>query len=136
MLFAVPKSERRKLRRHEEVADWTHRGRLHEIALAILAGSDIQFGRKHRQDIAPVKNHPIALVFLPAADISTFVGEGRFDLGITGKDQVCEHEALTPPTEDIGAEEKLDLQYGYCKLQDHPGPFGSCQLLIIMLLLP
>lgn len=92
-------------------------GRLQQKALEILAGSDIQFGRKHRQDIALVKNHPIALVFLPAADIPTFVGQGRVDLGITGKDQVCEHEALTPPTEDIGAEEILDLQYGYCKLQ-------------------
>ena len=40
-----------------------------------------------------MKNHPIALVFLPAADIPTFVGEGRVDLGITGWDQVVEHEA-------------------------------------------
>ena len=92
-------------------------GRLQETALAILAGSDIQFGRHPRQDIALVKNHPIALVFLPAADIPTFVGEGRVDLGITGKDQICEHEALSPPTEDTGAKEILDLQYGYCRLQ-------------------
>jgi len=33
----------------------------------------------------------MALIFLPAADIPTFVGEGRVDLGITGKDQVAEH---------------------------------------------
>ncbi|KAL9611137.1 MAG: hypothetical protein Q9204_009035, partial [Flavoplaca sp. TL-2023a] len=71
----------------------------------------------HRQDIALVKNHPIALVFLPAADIPTFVGEGRVDLGITGKDQICEYEALKPPTKDTGLKEIIDLQYGYCTLQ-------------------
>ncbi|KAL9016341.1 MAG: hypothetical protein Q9180_008806, partial [Flavoplaca navasiana] len=68
-------------------------------------------------DIALVKNHLIALVFLPAADIPTFVGEGRVDLGITGKDQICEYEALKPPTKDTGLKEIIDLQHGYCKLQ-------------------
>lgn len=34
----------------------------------------------------------MALVFLPAADIPTFVGQGRVDLGITGLDQVQEYE--------------------------------------------
>ncbi|KAI4233554.1 MAG: hypothetical protein LQ349_004333 [Xanthoria aureola] len=100
LLFAVPK-----------------KGRLQQAALDLLAGSDIQFRRDHRLDIALVKNHPIALVFLPAADIPTFVGEGRVDLGITGRDQICEHEAVTPPTEDTGAEEVLDLGFGYCQLQ-------------------
>ena len=92
-------------------------GRLQQAALDLLAGSDIQFRRDHRLDIALVKNHPIALVFLPAADIPTFVGEGRVDLGITGRDQICEHEAVTPPTEDTGAEEVLDLGFGSCQLQ-------------------
>ncbi|KAL8756622.1 MAG: hypothetical protein Q9199_002809 [Rusavskia elegans] len=100
LLFAVPK-----------------KGRLQQAALDLLDGSDIQFRRDHRLDIALVKNHPIALVFLPAADIPTFVGEGRVDLGITGRDQICEHEAITPPTEDTGAEEVLDLGFGYCQLQ-------------------
>ena len=68
-------------------------------------------------DIALVKNHEIALVFLPAADIPTFVGEGRVDLGITGKDQVAEHEARHPATESTGVEEVLDLGFGKCKLQ-------------------
>ncbi|CAO1600726.1 ATP phosphoribosyltransferase (ATP-PRTase) (ATP-PRT) [Xanthoria calcicola] len=100
LLFAVPK-----------------KGRLQQATLDLLAGSDIQFRRDHRLDIALVKNHPIALVFLPAADIPTFVGEGRVDLGITGRDQICEHEAVTPPTEDTGAEEVLDLGFGSCQLQ-------------------
>ena len=68
-------------------------GRLQQPTLDLLSGADIAFHRSPRLDIALVKNHPIALVFLPAADIPTFVGEGRVDLGITGWDQVVEHEA-------------------------------------------
>jgi ATP phosphoribosyltransferase len=56
-------------------------------------------------------------VFLPAADISTFVGEGRVALGITGRDQVLEHEALVPPTDKTGVTEVMDLGFGKCKLQ-------------------
>ncbi|KAI4153816.1 MAG: hypothetical protein L6R39_001486 [Caloplaca ligustica] len=100
LLFAVPK-----------------KGRLQQATLDLLAGSDIQFRRDNRLDIALVKNHPIALIFLPAADIPTFVGEGKVDLGITGLDQIREHEAVTPSTEDTGAEQVLDLGFGACKLQ-------------------
>jgi len=95
----------------------TVEGRLNEATLNLLSGSDIQFHRHNRLDIALVKNHKIALVFLPAADIPTFVGEGRVDLGITGRDQVAEHEVLNPPTEDSGVDELLDLEFGKCKLQ-------------------
>ncbi|KAI4270236.1 MAG: hypothetical protein LQ337_006799, partial [Flavoplaca oasis] len=102
-------------------------GRLQQAALDLLDGSDIQFRRDHRLDIALVKNHPIALVFLPAADIPTFVGEGRVDLGITGRDQIYEHEATTPPTEDTGAEEVLDLGFGYCQLQVQVPKHGPYQ---------
>jgi ATP phosphoribosyltransferase len=59
----------------------------------------------------------MALVFLPAADIPTFVGEGRVDLGITGRDQVAEHEVVVPPTDTTGVEEILDLEFGRCSLQ-------------------
>ncbi|OAA59015.1 ATP phosphoribosyltransferase [Niveomyces insectorum RCEF 264] len=76
LLFAIPK-----------------KGRLQQAALDLLRGADIQFRRENRLDIALVKNLPLALVFLPAADIPTFVGEGRVDLGITGYDQVQEHDA-------------------------------------------
>jgi ATP phosphoribosyltransferase len=53
--------------------------------LELLQGADIQFTRSNRLDVALVRNHPIALVFLPAADIPRFVGEGNIDLGITGE---------------------------------------------------
>lgn len=68
-------------------------GRLQQPSLDLLEGADIQFRRENRLDIALVKNLPIALVFLPAADIPTFVSEGRVDLGITGLDQVQEHDS-------------------------------------------
>lgn len=100
LLFAVPK-----------------KGRLHQQCLDLLSGSDIQFHRHNRLDIALVKNLPLALIFLPAADIPTFVGEGRVDLGITGRDQVAEHEVQTPPTETTGVKEIMDLGFGMCKLQ-------------------
>ncbi|KAL8673106.1 MAG: hypothetical protein Q9168_002461 [Polycauliona sp. 1 TL-2023] len=90
--------------------------------------------REHRLDIALVKNLPMALVFLPAADIPTFVGEGRLDLGITGYDQVQEYEVgvqaiyrkqrfteeATTGEEKVrskGSEIIADLSFGSCKLQ-------------------
>lgn len=100
MLFAVPK-----------------KGRLQAACLDLLSGSDIQFKRENRLDIALVKNLPIALIFLPAADIPTFVGEGKVDLGITGIDQVAEHDAQLQYGETSNVEQLLDLGFGKCKLQ-------------------
>lgn len=100
LLFAVPK-----------------KGRLQAATLDLLSGSDIQFRRENRLDIALVKNLPIALVFLPAADIPTFVGEGRVDLGITGRDTVAEHDAHLSLGEASGIQEVMDLGFGKCKLQ-------------------
>ncbi|KAF2671292.1 HisG-domain-containing protein [Microthyrium microscopicum] len=110
LLFAVPK-----------------KGRLHQNTLDVLKGSDIKFHRHNRLDIALVKNLPIALVFLPAADIPTFVGEGKVSLGITGRDQVLEHEAVVPPTDTTGVEEVLDLGFGGCKLQVQVPAKGAIQ---------
>ncbi|RMD44239.1 hypothetical protein DV735_g869, partial [Chaetothyriales sp. CBS 134920] len=90
LLFAIPK-----------------KGRLQQATLDLLAGSDIQFRRETRLDIALVKNLPIALIFLPAADIPTFVGEGRVDIGITGADQVAEHDAKLLPGEQSGVEQNV-----------------------------
>lgn len=100
-------------------------GRLHPPCLELLKGADIQFHRHSRLDIALVKNFPLALVFLPAADIPTFVGEGRVDLGITGRDQVAEHDCVNPPTETTGVEEIMDLGFGRCRLQVQVPDKGS-----------
>ncbi|KAF4509729.1 hypothetical protein G6O67_003871 [Ophiocordyceps sinensis] len=109
LLFAVPK-----------------KGRLNQATLNLLEGADIQFRREKRLDIALVKNLPIALIFLPAADIPTFVGQGRVDLGITGWDQVNEHDASvranpgahgSPDPSSSGCDMVMDLGFGGCKLQ-------------------
>ncbi|KAI0036307.1 hypothetical protein K488DRAFT_76090 [Vararia minispora EC-137] len=95
LLFAIPK-----------------KGRLHEKCLELLAGADIQFRRHNRLDVALVQNHPdIALVFLPAADIPSFVGKGNVDLGITGRDVILEAQMESYVTE------VLPLGFGRCKLQ-------------------
>ncbi|KAJ1987922.1 ATP phosphoribosyltransferase (ATP-PRTase) (ATP-PRT) [Dimargaris cristalligena] len=105
LLFAVPK-----------------KGRLHEVCLGFLQGADIQFHRKPRHDIALVKNHPIALVFLPAADIAKYVGGGRVDLGITGQDIIAESgfDAEADPPSPIDGQprirELMPLDFGKCRL--------------------
>lgn len=110
LLFAVPK-----------------KGRLQAACLDLLHGSDIQFHRHSRLDIALVKNLPIALIFLPAADIPTFVSEGRVDLGVSGQDCIAEYEAQFPPTANTGVKEILDLGFGRCKLQVQAPEKGSVQ---------
>ncbi|KAI5479449.1 ATP phosphoribosyltransferase [Pseudohyphozyma bogoriensis] len=93
-LFAIPK-----------------KGRLYEKCLELLSGADIQFTRSHRLDVCLVRNHNMALVFLPASDIPRFVGEGNVDIGITGQDMVAESDAASLVSE------VLELGFGKCKLQ-------------------
>lgn len=88
-------------------------GRLNETCLSLLSGADIQFKRAHRLDVALVKNLPIALVFLPAADIPHFVANGDVDLGITGHDMVQE----AGPAISDAIDEMLALGFGKCQLQ-------------------
>ena len=79
-------------------------------------------------------------MFLPAADIPTFVGEGQCDLGITGLDQVQEHDAgvrtssrqtatpevaATDAEKPKGCETVLELGFGACKLQVQVPEKGS-----------
>ncbi|KAJ2780639.1 ATP phosphoribosyltransferase (ATP-PRTase) (ATP-PRT) [Coemansia javaensis] len=94
MLFAVPK-----------------KGRLYDQCLGLLNNIGIEFNRKPRHDIALVSNMPIALVFLPAADIATYVAKGNIDIGITGLDIIRESQ-----TENDVAE-LMRLGFGKCKLQ-------------------
>lgn len=118
------------------LADTWVEGRLHQAALNLLEGVDIQFRREHRLDIALVKNLPIALVFLPAADIPIFVGQGRVDLGITGWDQVQEHDAIVRADSSAGlsgCDMVMDLGFGACRLQvqvPDKGEYATSQDLI------
>ena len=43
-------------------------------------------------DVAKCTSLPITIVFLPASDIATYVGEGNVDIGITGLDVVKESQ--------------------------------------------
>ena len=83
----------------------------------LLEGSDIQFRRDPRSDVALALNHHIAIIFLSAADIASSVGKGAVDLGITGQDQLGEYEATQTSTDGSDVESVLDLEFGSCKLQ-------------------
>lgn len=110
LLFAVPK-----------------KGRLYEKCSQLLAGADIQFRRSNRLDIALCTNLPIALIFLPAADIPVFVGEGQCDIGITGYDQIQEANMYD------NVDDLIDLKFGSCKLQIQvpaDGPYDDPKQLV------
>ncbi|CAI5740716.1 unnamed protein product [Hyaloperonospora brassicae] len=91
LLFAVPK-----------------KGRLHDKILKLLQGAGLDYHRPNRVDIALCSSLPVTLVFLPAADIATYVGQGNLDLGITGQDIIAESKTEV--------EELLQLGFGRCKL--------------------
>ncbi|DBA02021.1 TPA: hypothetical protein N0F65_000268 [Lagenidium giganteum] len=91
LLFAVPK-----------------KGRLHEKILKLLDGAGLDYYRPNRVDIAMCSSLPVTLVFLPAADIATYVGEGNLDMGITGQDIIA--ESLTEVIEP------MKLGFGKCRL--------------------
>ncbi len=79
-----------------------------ERVLKFLAAAGLEYERPDRVDIAFVRNLPVTLVFLPAADIAQYVGEGNVDLGITGEDIVAE-SGLPVTTE-------MALGFGKCRL--------------------
>lgn len=102
-------------RAHTEEAHSSHlifgvpkKGRLYEKVKALLQGSGIEYTRKDRLDIAHCPNLPVSIVFLPSADIATYVGEGDVDLGITGEDIVAES--------DVEVEVIMELGFGKCNL--------------------
>eukprot|EP00924_Labyrinthula_sp_SR-Ha-C_P009763 snap_masked-scaffold_22-processed-gene-5.37-mRNA-1 protein AED:0.02 eAED:0.02 QI:0/-1/0/1/-1/1/1/0/311 len=86
------------------------KGRLYKDIVAMLEGSGLKYVRQSRLDIAWCKDLPVQLVFLPAKDIATFVGEGDIDIGITGLDIIGESEMSSKL--DI----LLHLGIGKCKL--------------------
>ncbi|KAH9919328.1 ATP phosphoribosyltransferase [Fomitopsis serialis] len=89
LLFAIPK-----------------KGRLHDKCLELLAGADIH------------SNHNMALVFLPASDIPSFVGKGN---DVIKESQMQQHVT-----------EVLPLNFGKCALQvqvPEAGPVQSVEQL-------
>lgn len=84
------------------------KGRLYEKVTAMLKGAGIEFRREPRLDVALCIDLPITLVFLPAADIAKYVGEGNVDIGITGYDVVQESM--------VDVDRVMDLGFGKCRL--------------------
>jgi ATP phosphoribosyltransferase len=84
------------------------KGRLYEKVTEMLKGSGIKFHREPRLDVALCNDFPITIVFLPAADIVKYVGEGNVDIGITGIDVVEES--------DVKVDRIMDLGFGSCRL--------------------
>eukprot|EP01031_Cornospumella_fuschlensis_P028491 gene28491-34396_t len=90
-LFAIPK-----------------KGRLYDRIVKLLTGSGLDHHRPNRLDVAQCTNLPVTLVFLPAADIATYVAEGNVDAGITGLDVIQESLA------DVDV--IMNLGFGQCDL--------------------
>ena len=84
------------------------KGRLFEKVNEMLKGSGIKYRREARLDVALAVDLPITLIFLPAADIAKYVGEGNVDIGITGYDVVRES--------GVEVDRIMDLGFGKCKL--------------------
>eukprot|EP01062_Namystynia_karyoxenos_P073586 TRINITY_DN70384_c0_g1_i1.p1 TRINITY_DN70384_c0_g1~~TRINITY_DN70384_c0_g1_i1.p1 ORF type:complete len:328 (+),score=126.17 TRINITY_DN70384_c0_g1_i1:98-1081(+) len=91
LLFAVPK-----------------KGRLHDQCIELLKNIGVSYTRKPRLDIALSTNLPLALVFLPAADIPRYIAESSVDLGITGEDMIAEHA--------VDVNRLMPLGFGKCRL--------------------
>lgn len=91
MLIAVPK-----------------KGRLHEQCVELLKSIGLQYKRKERLDVALCSNMPVAIVFLPAADIPRYVAGSNVDMGISGEDMIAESQS------DV--EVLMPLGFGKCKL--------------------
>lgn len=92
------------------------KGRLAATVMEILDGAGLQHVRPNRLDVAKCKRLPVSIVFLPAADIARYVGEGNVDIGITGLDII----------EESGSEVEVlcPLNIGKCKLAVQ-APVGS-----------
>ena len=66
------------------------KGRLYERVMKLLLGAGLDHHRPARLDVAECTGLPVTIVFLPASDIASYVGEGNVDIGITGVDVVEE----------------------------------------------
>lgn len=84
------------------------KGRLNEVAEALLLQAGIQFRRQSRGLFARVSGLPVDLTFLRTDDIPTLCAEGAIDMGITGSDLVAESGA--------NVQTRMKLGVGRCRL--------------------
>ncbi|MEM0448246.1 MAG: ATP phosphoribosyltransferase [Methanomassiliicoccales archaeon] len=86
-----------------------NKGRLSERSVQILrqAGLEIE-DSEERKLFANVKARDVAVMFVRASDIVSFVAKGAVDVGITGKDLVLEA--------GLDVKTVYDLNFGHCRL--------------------
>jgi ATP phosphoribosyltransferase len=99
VLFAVPK-----------------KGRIFEDVSKLLKGSGLDAKRPERLDVAVCKELPVKLVFLPAADIPSYVMEGNVDLGISGSDMLEEAVVEAGVADNPPIKVLQKLGFGKCRL--------------------
>src|SRR5690606_26116753 len=84
------------------------KGRLSELATALLNQAGLHFRRQERTLFALVKHLPVDIIFLRTDDIPILCAEGAIDLGITGSDLV--DESCT----DVQV--RMPMGVGHCRL--------------------
>ncbi len=84
------------------------KGRLSELATALLHQAGVHFRRQERTLFAVVKHLPVEIIFLRTDDIPILCAEGAIDLGITGSDLVDESGT------DIQI--RMPMGVGHCRL--------------------
>jgi ATP phosphoribosyltransferase len=97
-------------------------GRLTEGSLALLRAAGLVFEHHGERLFAACRNFPLTLFLGRDDDIPPYVAGGTVDLGIVGRNLLCEHEA---DGDGAGVEELLPLGFGHCALvvavpQDSP----------------
>jgi ATP phosphoribosyltransferase len=100
------------------------KGRLAELAEALLKDAGLSFRRTERSLFARCKDLPVEVTFLRTDDIPVLCAEAAIDMGITGADLIAESGA------DVV--KRLDLGIGTCRLAvcvpDHSNIGGPGQL--------
>jgi ATP phosphoribosyltransferase len=81
-----------------------NKGSLSEAASELLTEAGYRQRRDRRELVLVDPDHDVEFFFLRPRDIATYVGSGRIDLGITGRDLLLDSEA--------DAEEVLPLGFG------------------------
>lgn len=84
------------------------KGRLAEIAEALLKDAGLSFRRSERSLFARCKALPVDVTFLRTEDVPVLCAEGAIDMGVTGADLIAESGA------DVL--KRLDLGVGACRL--------------------
>lgn len=84
------------------------KGRLSELATALLHQAGLHFRRQERTLFALVKHLPVDIIFLRTDDIPILCSEGAIDLGITGSDLVDES--------GTDVQIRMPMGVGHCRL--------------------